>query len=146
MGKVMLHGSHLRHLTCTNKKIQRKIPRFYLLMRVHRLEWGYSDSLEWNPWITLCCQYMFGSEGCLSGHRMVSLLLRMRNGKASQVPPVSNKFPSWRLSVFYEMAWVNIQQERNPINFKQMWMGSSVCMCDLWQTKVFAASATEISF
>lgn len=31
----------------------------------------------------LCCHCMFGSEGHLSGHRMVSLLLRMRNGQAS---------------------------------------------------------------
>lgn len=52
-GQSHLHESHLRHLYCTNKNTQRKIPRFCLLKQIHWLEWGYFDSSEPDLWIIM---------------------------------------------------------------------------------------------
>lgn len=66
--------------------------------------------------------------------------------QGSQVPPVWNNFLPWRLGVFHNMAWANIQWRRNPISFNQLWMRFLVCTCDLQQTKMSVTSATQISF
>lgn len=118
MAKVILNYSHLRYLHCTNQNIWREIESFLpscMFIDLSEITWIRLRRIQK---LFLYCHYMLGSEACLPGHRMVSLILRITHSKAGQVSLVWSNIPPWRLNVFYNMDWADIQWRRNPINFK----------------------------